>query len=306
MSGTVLRNLRPLRDQMALVRNAFKAYNFPLVAFAAQAADSPGLRLMHQLVNSPQARVFQQLQNLPSVRLAESVLRSPRFLPLENQVALTRAIEGLRSVQAASLPIVGMLEQSQVAALTKWRLPVFAWQSDVYSINRACATLEPGRNRDDLAAQASYIHEEGQDVASEVEDAIRRVDPSLVDLRRGAWSVFRSESPDRFRQTAHSSREFLRLLLGKLAPNERFTAADIQAHGHEGKVTRRMRVLRIMGTADHQSEGEFLAQIVNSVEPTYQFLSDLAHTGKPLDESLRAALYAQDAIAVALAKRAKP
>ena len=58
----------------------------------------------------------------------------------------------------------------------------------------------------------------------------------------GARLTLSSSNPDRISQAAHSGRELLMQLLEVLAPDDVFTQDEIDKEGHNGRVTRKMRV----------------------------------------------------------------
>ncbi len=82
----------------------------------------------------------------------------------------------------------------------------------------------------------------------ELDEALVRIDPHLVEIRRGAWSALASNHPDSLRQAAHSGRELIDQTLKTGAPT-----ADIKSQkdfvpdksSKEG-VTRRMRIRYLM------------------------------------------------------------
>jgi hypothetical protein len=43
----------------------------------------------------------------------------------------------------------------------------------------------------------------------DLDEALARIDPSLVEMRDGAWSALHSGTPDSIRQAAHSARELI-------------------------------------------------------------------------------------------------
>lgn len=63
------------------------------------------------------------------------------------------------------------------------------------------------------------------------------------------------------------------------------------------------RAIRALGSSTHRSESEWLASVADAATRTYAFLADVAHTGKQLEESIRAALLAGEAVAITLLAR---
>ena len=116
-------------------------------------------------------------------------------------------------------------------------------------------------------------------ISARLDMSLSQMGDRLVQARRGAWIAVRSNNPDKVRQAAHSMRELLREVLRQLAPDGAFSEEQIREEGHEGKVTRRMRV----GHIAQGSRGRFTTVLDAAVVDTYGILSRDAHKG---DEDL--------------------
>jgi broad specificity phosphatase PhoE len=83
----------------------------------------------------------------------------------------------------------------------------------------------------------------------ELDEVLLKIDPHLVEIRRGAWSALASNHPDSLRQAAHSGRELIDQTLKLGAPNVEITACQdfVQDSSSKDGVTRRMRIRHLMG-----------------------------------------------------------
>jgi hypothetical protein len=82
----------------------------------------------------------------------------------------------------------------------------------------------------------------------ELDEALSKLDPHLVEIRRGAWSALFSHHPDALRQAAHSGRELIDQALKTGAPNDEITAQPgfVPDKSSRDGVTRRMRIKHLM------------------------------------------------------------
>jgi hypothetical protein len=82
----------------------------------------------------------------------------------------------------------------------------------------------------------------------ELDEALRKIDPHLIDIRRGAWAALASNHPDSLRQAAHSGRELIDQMLKLGAPTEAVKAEPnfIPDATSRDAVTRRMRMKYLM------------------------------------------------------------
>ncbi|MBA3331389.1 MAG: hypothetical protein H0T39_11095 [Actinobacteria bacterium] len=107
--------------------------------------------------------------------------------------------------------------------------------------------------------------------AAALSPTLRRLGGRFVRKWDGAWSALHSDSSDRFSQTAGSARELIIQLLAHLAPDWVFTKEEIAWHGDNGKVTRRMRIRRILtGTQSGKAE-EWVEKIADILCAMHDF-----------------------------------
>jgi hypothetical protein len=82
----------------------------------------------------------------------------------------------------------------------------------------------------------------------ELDEALLKIDPHLVEIRRGAWSALVSSHPDSMRQAAHSGRELIDQTLKTGAPNAEIMSQTsfVRAKTSNDGVTRKMRIRYLM------------------------------------------------------------
>lgn len=111
---------------------------------------------------------------------------------------------------------------------------------------------------------------------AQLNNAFQDLGPNYVAMWQGSWIVLKSDSPDRIRQAAHSGRELLMQLLAELAPDSAFNEKEIEQHGHNGKVTRKMRVMKIL-EGGSTSTITWADAVVKVLEETYNCLAAVSH-----------------------------
>ena len=143
---------------------------------------------------------------------------------------------------------------------------------------------------------------------------LRDIDAELVDIRRGAWQTFRSESADSMRQAFHSMRELVRELLKRIAPDDQVKRAPWYQlpKGTVSPVTRKQRarfVLVGFDTANPRSRVDSLAKWLELVEQSlnsaYGQLSAVAH-GERLPAAESYLHLAEDLVMILLSSRVSP
>ena len=115
-----------------------------------------------------------------------------------------------------------------------------------------------------------------QDRGPWLDDIFRDLGPNYSAMWQGSWVVLNSDSPDRIRQAAHSGRELLMQILAELAPDSAFDAKEIELHGREGKVTRKMRVQKIL-VGCSASTVSWVDAMAKALEEMYSRLAAISH-----------------------------
>jgi len=81
----------------------------------------------------------------------------------------------------------------------------------------------------------------------DLDEALARISPHLLDVREGAWAALSSGTPDALRQSAHSARELIDQAIKEGAPDsEVLAAAQIESSASKGPLTRRDRLTFLM------------------------------------------------------------
>jgi predicted transcriptional regulator len=123
-----------------------------------------------------------------------------------------------------------------------------------------------------------------RDRATQLDVVFQGLGPNYIAMWQGSWVVLDSNSPDRIRQAAHSGRELLMQILANLAPDSAFDALEIEKNGYEGKVTRKMRVKKILGS-DSKSAVGWVDAMAKALEETYNRLAEVSHDRNPHPQS---------------------
>ena len=82
----------------------------------------------------------------------------------------------------------------------------------------------------------------------DLDEALRRINPYLLEIRRGAWTALDATHPDSLRQAAHSARELIDQVLKEGVSDEEIRSEPgFQADPRSSSgITRRMRMKRLM------------------------------------------------------------
>ncbi len=130
----------------------------------------------------------------------------------------------------------------------------------------------------EISTTEADIFDEGEELLKEVDPGAKQmreilasVDKALVPLYEGAIEALESKNTDRVRHFSVSSRELLREVLHRLAPNESFFEWNREdLYVHQGKPTRRGRLMYICRNI---MCGEFATFIEKDIRAAVEFLS---------------------------------
>jgi len=100
--------------------------------------------------------------------------------------------------------------------------------------------------------------------------------PNFVAMWHGSWSTLQRNGSDHIRQSAHSGRELLMQVLASYAPDSCFDETEIKQGGQAGKITRRMRVRKIMQYSGH-SAVNWVEAVAKALDETYDNLVSASH-----------------------------
>jgi hypothetical protein len=158
----------------------------------------------------------------------------------------------------------------------------------------------------DLAAPDDWlvITEKGRSALArnaldELDEALLKIDPHLVEIRRGAWSALASNHPDSLRQAAHSGRELIDQTLKTGAPSAEIASQNgfVRDKTSKDGVTRKMRIRYLMakhrGSVSNSSVGvaEKAAVLVGAIDDKLTAASHarLAPTKQEVEDALTTA-----------------
>jgi hypothetical protein len=206
--------------------------------------------------------------------------------------ALQRSIFGAAS---AYHELAGSLQTlPQIASLPAFVLPETA--REVFTMGHALGTYHfPERSKDPDEVQ---LIDEAQAETSQCVSLLRRVDPALVRPYTGAHEVLETSNEDRTRHVLSSLRELWNHLVRTLAPDDAvkdWAAGGSSGMFHNGKPTRRARILYICRQVDHEPLADFVDKDTSalvSMVGAFNRLHEL-ETGLT-DEQVRALLLRSD------------
>ena len=134
----------------------------------------------------------------------------------------------------------------------------------------------------------------------DLDDALFGINPSLVEMRRGAWTTLSSKNADSVRQAAHSGREVINQVLQQGAPDSEIKAQpgfQPESSSKSG-ITRRMRLKHLMVKRrgrPSDSDLEVAEKAIELVIALTDRLSAAAHDrGTPAAEDIRDLLLTAD------------
>jgi hypothetical protein len=99
----------------------------------------------------------------------------------------------------------------------------------------------------------------------------------------GAWITLYSDSPDRVSQASGSARELIIQILAHLAPDSSFTREEIARDGENGRVTRRMRVRRIISGAGSRQASAWVEKTADALCAMHDSFVAAHHNREELD-----------------------
>ncbi len=127
---------------------------------------------------------------------------------------------------------------------------------------------------------------------------LQAVDPALARPYLGAHDALRGKNADRARHILSSLREFWNHLLRRLAPDEHvlsWISADDKDLLHEGRPTRRARVLYVCRSLNHEPLTDFVVQDTRALVELVELFNRVHKLDPELtDEQLRALLLRTD------------
>jgi hypothetical protein len=127
----------------------------------------------------------------------------------------------------------------------------------------------------------------------ELEVLLAKIDPNFSQLLRGAKYAMNANHPDRIRHFAASLRELITHVLHKIAPDEAVKSwSNEPQHLHDGKPTRRARILFICREIQTPKMSKFLEEDVKSTLSFIDLFQEGTHAVQPSfnDKQIKAML----------------
>jgi hypothetical protein len=152
-------------------------------------------------------------------------------------------------------------------------IPTISTSAYIHSMKMAVVSDEMD---DEDIVFSDAISATRRDGTAQLDGVFQSLGPNFTAMWQGSWAVLGSNSPDRIRQAAHSGRELLMQSLANLAPDSAFDSEEIEKYGYEGKITRKMRVKKILGN-DNKSALGWADSVARALDETYDLLADVSH-----------------------------
>jgi hypothetical protein len=211
------------------------------------------------------------------------------FLKLENVIGHVTLAYGNLADSIRTLPDITHLPAFALAGATR-EVFTTGYALDVISIKD-----EPERERD--PSEVQLIAEVEQEATGCIA-LLQAVDPALARPYIGAHEALRGRNTDRARHILSSLRELWNHLLRRLAPDELvlpWVPKDDKELLHEGRLTRRARVLYVCRSLNHDPLTDFIVQDTRALVKLVEFFNRVHELEPELtDEQLRALLLRTD------------
>lgn len=251
------------------------------------------------------SRIYEQFQKamLPSITACSNLLTfssywdrvKAEWLPHDE---LNKALQNLSLHQDYMREVTAPL-----AAATQ------ALKKKTFS-NLAITGIVLGRYTDSLKSpefyqlNTEYMYEiesqmaTGGNLPEMIDEELYKISPSLVNLRRGSWDAFHSNSRDGLGQSIHSIRQLLYKVIRLPSDEEIMSSPFYDPQENQGKLTRRMRIYYMLG--EENSEGLIADIMVASIIRIIDLLSKYEHVQQePVNqnrENIRAILCAAESM----------
>jgi len=218
-----------------------------------------------------------------------AVLPSSTFPQLENVIGdVTSSFERL-SDSVRTIPDLTHLPVFVLPGATR---EIF---TTGYALNTVHIPGKPERERDSSEVQ---LMEEAEQETSGCIGLLQAVDPALARPYIGAHDALRGRNADRARHILSSLRELWNHLLHRLAPDEyvlAWVSRDDAELLHDGRPTRKARVLYVCRSINHEPLTDFIVQDTRALVTLVESFNRLHELESELtDEQLRALLLRTD------------
>lgn len=151
-------------------------------------------------------------------------------------------------------------------------VPTTATSAYVDSVSRAIVAVQPHNEIPPKEAISISWKDRGR----QVDYVFESLGANFDSMWKGSWMVLDGNSPDRIRQSAHSGRELIIQMLDTLAPDSAFSSEEIAMNGYQNRVTRKMRINKIMGN-NSRSASSLVSSLVTALDEMYSGLTAVSH-----------------------------
>lgn len=229
------------------------------------------------------------LSSIEQAIVAEQLIARIDLKHIHNELAgqaflISRALSSFDSLAPRFHDLTLSAERIEdITALPSFVLP--SASRELVAAGNALVTLS--RDDDRVDEEEQVILPDSQEGASDAQELLYEVDPALARTYQGAKEAIRSGSVDRARHVLASLRELWNHLLRTLAPDNSvlpWATGKGTELTHEGKPTRRARLLYICRKINHEPLSDFLdsdtkafleyIQLLNRVHKLEPGLSD--------------------------------
>ena len=206
--------------------------------------------------------------------------------------------------------LIYLFQSAQATESYQWLLDNLYSQAHSAEITSALKTLSPSlvSSASTVSAQAYLISSLDDLPSTEDHDSLMceldeyliqcrkefEIKTDFVQQRRGAWSVFYSDSQDRLTQAAHSMRLIMTVLISTIATNEKIEGAGIQlsSDDKDGENLRKRIIFLLFGSESTASEKavDLVTETIKKCDKDYSRLKSIAHGSRAEEEEVRSLL----------------
>ena len=148
---------------------------------------------------------------------------------------------------------------------------------EFYFGNRFIESITTAEREDSDEDQAVSL-EIQTEIKDDIEALLSQFDKSLIKLWQGATQAVTSSNPDAARHYSISLRELLTHIIHRLAPDDQIRSwSDSPELYHDGKLTRRARLLYICRGINHEPFSRFLRKDIDSILACFELFQEGAH-----------------------------
>ena len=336
----ISRSLQPYKDSLTQINQALELSKSDLVLNNITHANDH-LKLMMNKVTIPTS-LFEEIQGghktwiekirplqyeLPKIQgiFQSSFDQISKELEYSNQIMKSLNFNSLSQTYKLNASIVGDLEKITQGVVFTYDKFSESLQT-LSELTQLPSFIMPGATREVftgglvLKTLIDHVEPEGEDISEELiiemkeetsfcVQLLHEIDPSLALMHKGAYEAFKGNNPDRTRHILTSLREMWNHLLWNLAPDSsvmNWIPNDSGELIHEGKPTRKARVLYICRDLNNEPLSQFVEQDTLSLVKLIKLFNRL-HDREPqlTEKQLQALLLRTDSWVTYIAQISK-